>query len=213
MILSFSIDYRTNWGESLYLKAMVPAEGGVSEWVVKLDLFGSQTWKTQIELPDGTPDFAYRYFVRHENGAEKHEWGKGHWFRAGKGVRSHELFDRWQDQPWDKPYYSVVFTDCVCKRDRRALPPVVGPGRLVLSVDAPMIAPDEVVAVSGGSDALGNWEVEKAVVLSDAFFPTWSCAVPLEGVGANTEFKFLILKKDEAGGRRVVAWEIGRAHV
>ncbi|MDE6126288.1 MAG: hypothetical protein K2G30_04960, partial [Muribaculaceae bacterium] len=166
MILSFSIDYRTNWGESLYVKAMIPMGSGLSEMVLKLDLYGSQTWKTQIEIPDDTPDFVYRYFVRHDNGSEKHEWGKGHQFRAGKGVRSFELFDRWQDQPWDKPYYSVVFTDCVCKRQQRALPPEVVSGRMLLSVDAPMIAPDEVVAVVGNCETLGNWDIDKAIVMS-----------------------------------------------
>ncbi len=207
MILSFCVDYRTNWGESLYIKALIPMGSGLSEMVLKLDLYGSQTWKTQIEVPDDTPDFRYSYFVRNDNGAEKHEWGKGHTFRAGKGARSYALFDRWQDQPWDKPYYSVVFTDCVCKRQQKALPPAVEPGTMLLSVDAPMIAPDEVVAVSGSCDALGSWDVDKAVVMSDAFFPTWSCSVPLEGLGEDTEYKFLILKKDEAGGRKVVAWE------
>ncbi len=205
MVLSFSIDYRTNWGESLYLKAFIPSPEGISERVVKLDIYGNRTWKTQLELPDDTPDFTYRYFVRRSDGSERHEWGKGHQFRAG--ARSYEIFDFWSDLPWNKPYYSVVFTDCVCKRQQKALPPVVEAGRLLLSVEAPMIAPDEVLAVAGSGDSFGNWDVEKAILLSDAFFPTWSCSVPLEGVNEHTEFKFLILKKDETGGRKVVGWE------
>ncbi len=205
MNLSFNIDYRTNWGEAVYLTGDLPELGnGDRSKAIKLDLYGEQTWKTKISLPDGTGDFTYSYFVRHENGFIKEEWGKGHHFRAGNGVREFEIFDRWQDQPWDKPYYSVVFTDCVCKRQNRALAPVVKPGELLLCVDAPMVASDEVVAVSGGCDALGNWDVEKAVVLSDAYYPCWSCAVPLAGLPSEFEYKFLILKKDS---RQVVAWE------
>ncbi len=205
MILSFNVDYRTNWGEAIYLTADIPHLGnGDHAKAVKLELYGEQSWKAQIELPDDTPDFKYAYFVKHENGYEKNEWGHGHLFRAGEGVKSYEIFDRWQDQPWDKPFYSVVFTDCVCRREGRALPPKVEAAGLLLSCDAPMVAPDEVLAVSGGCDALGNWDPAKAVVMSDAFFPTWSCALPLDKLPEDLEYKFLILKKNNSD---VVCWE------
>ncbi|MDE5979239.1 MAG: 4-alpha-glucanotransferase, partial [Muribaculaceae bacterium] len=194
-----------NWGEAIYLTADIPHLGnGDHAKAVKLELYGEQSWKAQIELPDDTPDFKYAYFVKHENGYEKNEWGHGHLFRAGEGVKSYEIFDRWQDQPWDKPFYSVVFTDCVCRREGRALPPKVEAAGLLLSCDAPMVAPDEVLAVSGGCDALGNWDPAKAVVMSDAFFPTWSCALPLDKLPEDLEYKFLILKKNNSD---VVCWE------
>ena len=205
MYLSFNVDYRTAWGESVYITGSIPELGnGDKSKARKLDLYGEQTWKTHIELPDDTPAFTYSYFIRHENGAEKHEWGKGHPFTPFSGVRSYDMRDRWQDQPWDKPYYSVVFTDCVCKRKDRALPAVASAGEMLLSCDAPMVAPDEVVAVCGSCDSLGNWDPSKALVMSDASFPTWSVAFPLASLPAEFEYKFLILKKDS---REVVAWE------
>jgi hypothetical protein len=74
MILSFNVDYRTNWGEALYLTADIAQLGnGDHAKAVKMELFGEQTWKAKIELPDGTPEFTYRYFVKHENGGEKNE--------------------------------------------------------------------------------------------------------------------------------------------
>ena len=205
MILSFNVDYRTNWGEAIYLTADIPQLGnGDHAKAIKLELYGEQTWKAQVELPDDTPDFKYAYFVKHENGYEKNEWGHGHLFRSGEGVKSYEIFDRWQDQPWDKPFYSVVFTDCVCRREGRAMPPKVEAAAMLLSCDAPMVAPDEVLAVSGGCDALGNWDPAKAVVMSDAFFPTWSCSLPLDQFPEEVEYKFLILKKNSGN---VVCWE------
>lgn len=205
MILSFNVDYRTNWGEAIYLTADIPQLGnGDHAKAVKLELYGEQTWKAQVELPDDTPDFKYAYFVKHDNGYEKQEWGHGHHFRRGECVKSYEIFDRWQDQPWDKPFYSVVFTDCVCRREGRALPPKVEAAGLLLSCDAPMVAPDEVLAVSGACEALGNWDASKAVVMSDALFPTWSCALPLDKLPEDLEYKFLILKKNDLS---VVCWE------
>ncbi len=75
---------------------------------------------------------------------------------------------------------------------------------MLLSCDAPMVAPDEVLAVSGGCDAMGNWDPAKAVVMSDAFFPTWSCSLPLDQFPEEVEYKFLILKKNSGN---VVCWE------
>lgn len=49
---------------------------------------------------------------------------------------------------------------------------------LTLSVDAPMISPDEAVAVSGEAEALGAWDVTKAVRMSDAAYHTWTVNLP-----------------------------------
>lgn len=207
MNLSFNIDYRTNWGESLYITGNIPALGnGDKSKAVKLDLYGEQLWKTRISVPDNTTEFSYSYFVRHENGYEREEWGKGHVFRSGKDVRDYEVFDHWSDLPWNKPFYSVVFSDCVCKRVSRAIPPSVTPGTLLFSVEAPMIAPDEVLAISGSCKELGEWDVERALLLSDAYYPAWSCALPMAALPAEFEYKFIILRKDS---RHVVGWENG----
>lgn len=205
MNLSFSIDYRTKWGEAIFMTGNIPALGnGDLSKAVRLDIYGEQTWKCQLTLPDDVTEFSYSYFVKNEQGLLREEWGKPRHFVVGKSVKEYEVFDCWQDQPWDKPYYSVVFTDSVCKRTNRALPTEVKPGQLLMRIDAPMIAPDEVLAVSGSCPAFGCWDVNKAVVLSDADFPAWTFAVPLAGLPAMFEFKFLILKKDS---RQIVAWE------
>ncbi len=46
MNLSFIIDYRTNWGEAVYINGNIPQLGnGDKSKAVKLDLYGEQTWK------------------------------------------------------------------------------------------------------------------------------------------------------------------------
>ena len=52
MILSFNVDYRTNWGESLYLTGDIPQLGnGDRAHAVKLELYGEQTWKARWNFP------------------------------------------------------------------------------------------------------------------------------------------------------------------
>lgn len=207
MNLTFNIDYRTNWGESVYITGNIPELGnGDPAKALKLDLYGSQTWKKQISVSDSTRGFSYSYIVRHEDGHERHEWGPEHRFYTGKDLHDCDIYDRWSDLPWNKPFYSVVFSDCVYKRVNRAVAPEPAPGSLVISVEAPMIEPDEVLAICGSCKSLGEWNPENAIMLSDANYPTWMCALKISEVPSEFEYKFIILKKES---RQVVGWEQG----
>lgn len=112
MNIQFNVDYRTQWGESLYLLADIPQLGESNpQKAVPMSLYGDQSWKLQVNLPDDTEDFNYHYIVRRDQGGADHlEWNsaKAHTFRRATGASDYEIFDRWQDQPWDKPYLSLI---------------------------------------------------------------------------------------------------------
>lgn len=205
MKLTFNIDYRTNWGEAVYITSPLGEMGaGDYDKAVKMRLIGDGTWQAVVEVPDNTPDFVYRYFIRHENGYVKNEWGHGHRFHRGRSSKAYEIFDRWQDQPWDKPFYSTVFTECVNGRKERDEQLSVKNGVLNLSVAAPMVAPGQVLAICGECEALGEWDPAKAVRMNDANFPEWSVNLEFKNLPEVFDYKFLIL--DKATGE-VVAWE------
>lgn len=207
MKISFNIDYRTNWGESVYLSGNIPELGNNDEaQAVKLNINGAETWSLDVDVADATPDFDYRYFIRHENGYVKREWGKGHSFNRGRSAKNYEIYDRWQDQPWDKPYYSSAFTDCICHRAERQKPLSLKHGIANIRVTAPMVKSDEVLAICGGIEAFGNWNPAQAVVMNDASFPEWNVNIEFKTLEPNFEYKFIILKKDSL---EVVAWEGG----
>ena len=74
MKISFNIDYRTNWGESVYLSGNIPELGnGDESQAIKLNLNGNEAWSIEIDIADSTPDFQYHYFIKHENGYTKKE--------------------------------------------------------------------------------------------------------------------------------------------
>ena len=206
MKITLNVDYRTNWGESLYVSGNCAALGD-NDWhkAVRMSLEGTEHWSVEIEVADSVQEIEYHYEVRHENGFTKNEWGAGHHFLRGRNVRNYNIFDRWQDQPWDKPYYSSAFTECVCKRTGRASEQLPRAGYLTIEVSAPMIASDCRLAICGSAPALGSWNPEKAVVLSDAFYPRWTATVEAGNIKADTQYKFLILKSDGS----VLAWEGG----
>lgn len=204
MKLTFNIDYRTNWGESLYIAGHA-ADGSTAPFDIKMIMNGSEHWTATVEIPDECISLEYSYEVRHENGSVKHEWGTPHVFRRGRSARIYNIYDRWQDQPWDKPYYSSAFTECICKRPDPAKEILPRVGHLTFRLDAPMVDQNYRVALSGDADVLGNWDPAKAVVLSDHDYPTWTATVDARTLTPDTQFKFLLV--DAAGN--VVAWETG----
>ncbi|MDE6378226.1 MAG: 4-alpha-glucanotransferase, partial [Duncaniella sp.] len=205
MKITFHVNYHTQWGESLYVTGEPKALGGGDpSKAVAMSLTGSQTWSVTVELPDSIDVVTYGYMVRRDNGTTRREWGKPRHLERHTSTPYIYVIDRWQDQPWDKPYYAAAFTDCICQRKDRAAQVEAETGCLTLSVDAPMVAPDEVVAVSGESGSLGKWDTAKAVRMSDADYPTWKVNLPLADLSDGMQYKFLIVKKATGD---VVAWE------
>ncbi|MDE7376164.1 MAG: 4-alpha-glucanotransferase [Muribaculaceae bacterium] len=206
MKVTFNIDYRTNWGESVCVTGTAAelGAGDVSN-ALKLSLEGEERWTATVDIPGDKP-FEYSYVVVRDDGTIRKEWGKPRTFVPGPAPLC-RMFDRWQDQPWDKPYYSSAFTESILHRTDRQPAAVCEPGKLTVEVFAPMVAPTDVVAIAGASKALGNWEVSKAVRMSDADYPLWRVTIdPTEDLGEGSEFKFLILNKKTGA---VVSWEGG----
>ncbi|MBD5379332.1 MAG: 4-alpha-glucanotransferase [Bacteroides sp.] len=205
MKLTFNIDYHTNWGESLYVVGNSKFLGaGDIHKGVKMTLEGNSNWTVTINAPSS--DFDYNYAVINDNGFVINEWGHSRHFIPSKGVTEYMLVDKWQDMPADKPYYSSAISDCLNNRSKRDTRPAPASGLVTIKVDAPMVSPDSVLAICGDNEALGNWNPNKAVVMSDADFPTWSVNLTPAAFRNYANFKFIILKKKTG---EVVAWEGG----
>ena len=205
MKLTFNIDYRTNWGESLYITGNIPAFGNDDlAKALKLNIEGDEKWSVTIDVDSLPEELLYAYVIKHDNGSVRREWGPKHSLCFTPGIDACEVFDRWQDQPWDKPFYSSAIVDCINNRQVRNLPvnPVVG--TLTLRVAAPMVGPDECLAVCGSIKALGSWRPTHALLMSDARFPEWSVNISLRDIKEKFDYKFLIINKET---REVVAWE------
>lgn len=206
MKIRFNIDYRTNWGESVYLTGNIPELGNGSEHnALPMNLVGSETWTLEIEVGTKTKDFEYRYIVKADNAPWKFEWGVPHRFRAGVGIKRYRIYDIWQDVPYDKPYYSSAFVEGMLYRACRDQQQKVEPGTINIRVSAPMIQPDEILAITGEGNALGNWDIKQAIRLNDANYPEWETSIDAKDIKSSFEYKFVILKKDSG---EVIAWEM-----
>lgn len=208
MKVTFTIDYHTNWGEALFISGETDALGaGDRDKAVALRPVGDSKWSVTVDILQTAPDFSYRYFVRHEHGGiVAEEWGKTPhiYHRSSDDTPVVNRHDLWQDTPMDKPYYSSVVIDTINRRESRKRISRPRNGMVTISVDAPMVAPDQVVAIAGAPDALGAWNPKKAPVMNDAGFPTWTINIPASELPRYVEFKFFIRTKESAVP---IAWE------
>ncbi len=63
---------------------------------------------------------------------------------------------------------------------------------LSLRVYAPTARPSQRLYIAGSSEALGGWDVEKALPLTLASYPYWTLSLDLAKLGDEFEYKFLI---------------------
>ena len=203
MKLTFYIDYRTNWGESVYLVSC-NSIGNENDHMIKMDFDGQSTWSYTLTLPDSMNEFTYCYVVKNDfSQFVRNEFGKPHCLLLTSGIDC-EIHDIWQDVPADKPFYSSAFTQGIFSREKTPAPITGNAGEILFRINAPIIKRDEVLAVSGSNEALGKWNPKMAVILNDYSFPQWFFAIKVADIDAPFEYKFLILKKDT---HEVVAWE------
>ncbi|MCM1152572.1 MAG: 4-alpha-glucanotransferase [Muribaculum sp.] len=210
MKIRFHINYHTQWGESLFVCGTPAALGASDDSNAReMTLSGPDMWELETELPDDTPEFDYHFIVKAPGREWRFEWGEPHRFVPGEGITLYNIFDSWQDMPHEKPFYSSAFASGILARRTRDKRPAALPMTACLRIQAPLVAPDEVVAVCGETDALGRWDPNFAIPLNDAAFPVWECCIPLDGVRLPFQYKFLIVDKASLrSGKTVVkAWE------
>ena len=205
MKISFNINYHTQWGESVYICGdITQLGGGDPHKAVEMKLAAPDTWVLDLDLDFEPLDFNYYFIIKAPEREWRFEWGKPHRFISGQGLTNVKIFDSWQDQPADKPYYSSAFIDGMLRRSNRDSKLASLPGTLQLRVSAPMVEPDEVLALVGEGDMLGNWLPMDALPMNDSNYPEWTINLPLAKFSKPFQYKFLIIKKKT---KEAVAWE------
>jgi len=201
MILIFNIDYRTAPGESLAVDIQSPHCP-----LLEMKPTGAHMWHADINLPASEKVVKYRYVVLRDGKIAREEWGSPHSLHTDGGPLFFDLYDRWQDMPADKPFYSQAFTNCINRRTDTAKPLSPHTGYLFFSAGIPTVAPDETVVMTGSCDALGNWDVTRAPEMNDARFPLWQMELDLKTLPTDLEYKMVIVRKAD---RSVIKWEEG----
>jgi 4-alpha-glucanotransferase len=201
MILRFTLPFRTTWGQRLVVCGSTPALGA---WNLDHALSlhyqpAAGIWSQEISLPDEQPGTVqYKYVLLDERtGSQDWEWGPN---RAvaydGRQFSRVVLEDYWRPAAQDEnELHTAAFTKALMRRPAPAAKAEKPAARLADSVvrfqlDAPRVDTDHQLCVLGSDPALGAWDARKAVVLSDASYPTWTADVALEYPERTTQYKY-----------------------
>ena len=208
MKITFSINYYTSPGQKLYVSGSIPALGNADKSNAAEMIPGDNGgWSLQITIPR-TKLFEYRYFVRNDRNDVIDEQGKNRIFNHTKASDEYKMMDAWQEQPFDKPFYSSVFTKNLFSRtkEKNTNPADEIQTKLTVKVFAPRIESHQTLAIAGNQKALNDWNADTPIVMNGSNFPEWEIDLDMSKLSFPLEYKFLIIDQKT---KSVVCWESG----
>lgn len=201
MNLSFNIEYRTNWGEEVRIAGLFPHS-------IPLHTTDGIYWTTELEIDVPKEGIAinYNYQIEQNGMVIRKEWNSfpRNLFLSGTSKKRYKINDCWKNIPEQIYFYSSAFTEALLAHSERDfIPPSYKKG-LIIKAYAPRISKDYCLAICGNHKLLGNWDPEKAVLMSDANFPEWQIELDASKLKFPLEYKFILYNKTE---KKADCWE------
>ena len=201
MTVSFNIEYRTSWGEEVRIAGLLPES-------IPMHTTDGIYWTADVELevPKEGMTINYSYQIEQNHIIIRKEWDSfpRRLFLSGNSKKKYQIKDCWKNIPEQLYYYSSAFTEALLAHpDRAEIPPCHRKG-LVIKAYAPRINKDYCLAICGNQTALGNWDPDKAIPMSDANFPEWQIELDASKLKFPLEYKFILYHKEE---KKADCWE------
>ena len=198
MTVQFNIEYKAMFGEQIAVN--IQTEEG--ELKLPLETTDGERWACDWCVESPEKSYTYYYSVEREGRAVKTEWLmiKHQLDVNAKKAAVYTLYDHWKAMPEDAFLYSSAFTDCINHQVPQEMKPETGSKIVRLIVRAPQLRDGERLGVLGADKALGAWDVQKILPMTQHTYNEWVAdidAALLEG--SHLEFKFVAFRnaKDE----------------
>lgn len=202
MTVQFNIEYKAMFGEHI----AVNIQSG--EEVLKLPLQTSDGEKWACDWCVESPEKSYTYYysVEREGRAVKTEWLiiKHQLDVNAKKAVAYTLYDHWKAMPEDAYLYSSAFTDCINHQAPQEMKPETGSKIVRLIVRAPQLRDGERLGVLGADKALGAWDVQKILPMTQHTYNEWVADIDATRLeGSHLEFKFVAFRN----AKNELLWE------
>lgn len=206
MKIIFNINFHTVWGQKLCVVGSIPELGSWEPALAReMAYVGDGNWRLELELPRGLEEIEYRYFLSINEKQVFEEWEKNHRITLDGQADSYILYDYWQIRPENLAFFSSAFTKGLFAHPCNTHERVIRSGRkLVIKISAPRVEKTQSVAITGNQECLGNWNPDKALLLSCDTFPEWHIDLDANEIRYPLEYKFLIWDNET---RKPLYWE------
>ena len=202
MTVQFNIEYKAMFGEQIVVN--IQTEEG--ELKLPLETTDGERWACDwcVEAPEKS--YTYYYSVEREGRAVKTEWLmiKHQLEVNAKKAAVYTLYDHWKTMPEDAFLYSSAFTDCINHQAPQKMKPESGSKIVRLIVRAPQLRDGERLGVLGADKALGAWDVQKILPMTQHTYNEWVADIDATHLeGSHLEFKFVAFRN----AKNELLWE------
>ena len=202
MTIQFNIDYKAMFGEQIVVN--IQTEEG--ELKLPLETTDGQRWACDWCVESPEKSYTYYYSVEREGRAVKTEWLmiKHQLDVNAKKAAVYTLYDHWKAMPGDSYLYSSAFTDCINHQVPQEMKPETGSKIVRLIVRAPQLHDGERLGVLGADKALGAWDVQKILPMTQHTYNEWVADIDATHLeGSHLEFKFVAFRN----AKNELLWE------
>ena len=202
MTVQFNIKYKVMFGEQIV--ANIQTEEG--ELKLPLETTDGERWVCDWCVESPEKSYTYYYSVEREGRAVKTEWLiiKHQLDVNAKKAVAYTLYDHWKAMPEDAYLYSSAFTDCINHQAPQEMKPETGSKIVRLIVRAPQLRDGERLGVLGADKALGAWDVQKILPMTQHTYNEWVADIDATRLeGGHLEFKFIAFRN----AKNELLWE------
>lgn len=193
MTVQFNIEYKAMFGEQIVVNIQTE-EGGLK---LPLETTDGERWACDWGVESPEKSYTYYYSVEREGRAVKTEWLmiKHQLDVNAKKAAVYTLYDHWKAMPEDAFLYSSAFTDCINHQVPQEMKPETGSKIVRLIVRAPQLRDGERLGVLGADKALGAWDVQKILPMTQHTYNEWVADIDATHLeGSHLEFKFVAFR-------------------
>lgn len=193
MTVQFNIEYKAMFGEQIVVN--IQTEEG--ELKLPLETTDGQRWACDWCVESPEKSYTYYYSVEREGRAVKTEWLiiKHQLDVNARKAKVYTLYDHWKAMPEDAYLYSSAFTDCINHQAPQEMKPETGSKIVRLIVRAPQLRDGERLGVLGADKALGVWDVQKILPMTQHTYNEWVADIDATHLeGSHLEFKFVAFR-------------------
>ena len=193
MTVQFNIEYKAMFGEQIVVN--IQTEEG--ELKLPLETTDGERWACDWCVESPEKSYTYYYSVEREGRAVKTEWLmiKHQLDVNARKAAVYTLYDHWKAMPEDAYLYSSAFTDCINHQVPQEMKPETGSKIVRLIVRAPQLRDGERLGVLGADKALGAWDVQKILPMTQHTYNEWVADIDATHLeGGHLEFKFVAFR-------------------
>lgn len=202
MTVQFNIEYKAMFGEQIVVN--IQTEEG--ELKLPLETTDGERWACDWCVESPEKSYTYYYSVEREGRAVKTEWLmiKHQLEVNAKKAAAYTLYDHWKAMPEDAYLYSSAFTDCINHQVPQEMKPETGSKIVRLIVRAPQLRDGERLGVLGADKALGAWDVQKILPITQHTYNEWVADIDATHLeDSHLEFKFVAFRN----AKNELLWE------